>query len=90
MLNAIPVIGWLFSFGAAVSLSVPFWFCWTFWGLGSSYFGFLPAQYQVIPFWHCVGLFTIVWILKGLAPTLVSNTNTITPSKEEKKPKEVQ
>lgn len=69
MINKLPIIGWILSSVAAVSLSVPFWVCWTASGLGKRYFYWLPEVYQSIPFWHCVGLFIIIAILKG---TLVS------------------
>lgn len=66
MLNSIPVLGWFISFIASASLSVPFWICWTSYGIGSQYFNFLPTQWQSIPFWNCVMLFTIISILKAV------------------------
>lgn len=74
MLNKIPVIGWCLTFIASVSLAVPFWLCWSVFGLGETYFTFLPSQWQFIPFWHCVGLFLIAGVLKGMVPTLVSSS----------------
>ena len=78
MLNKIPVIGWALTLAASVSLSVPFWICWSACGLGETYFAFLPVQWRSIPFWHCVGLFLIVGILKGMMmmPTLVSSSSS--------------
>jgi hypothetical protein len=60
MLNVIPVIGWLMDLGFKISLAVPFWFIWTFCGLGRKYFFFLPPVYQSLPFWNCVGLFIVI------------------------------
>lgn len=77
-LNAIPVFGWILSGVFAISASIPFWLFWTWCELGRTYFYFLPERYQAIPFWHCVGLFIVVSILKAvLIPSLaeVSNTN---------------
>lgn len=76
MLNKIPVIGWLLTLIASISLSIPFWVCWTACGLGKTYFTFLPSRWQAIPFWHCVGMFLIAGILKGMLPTLVSSSST--------------
>lgn len=77
MLNPILLIGWIIPFIATVSLAIPFWLCWTVYELGQKYFGFLPVQYQEIPFWNCVGLFILISILKPtLTPTLASVSNT--------------
>lgn len=78
MINKLPIIGWILSFTASVSLSIPFWICWTVCGIGAKYFSFLPQVYQVIPFWNCVGLFIVLSVLKGLVPTLanVDNSNS--------------
>ena len=65
MINALPIVGWLISAILAVSISVPFWICWTVCGLGEKYFYWLPSVYHSIPFWHCVGLATILVILKA-------------------------
>jgi hypothetical protein len=66
MINKLPFIGWLLSFIANVSLSIPFWICWTACGVGKTYFYFVPERYQAIPFWNCVGIFIVVGILSGL------------------------
>jgi len=72
-MNAIPVLGWILSLVFAISTSIPFWICWTVFGLGRRYFYWLPVVYQSIPFWHCVGLFTVIWILKAaLTPQFAS------------------
>ena len=79
MINKLPIIGWMLSLVANISLSVPFWIAWTCCGIGAKYFYWLPPVYQVIPFWNCVGLFVCISIIKGtLIPTLasVSNSNT--------------
>ncbi len=66
MINKLPFIGWFLSFVANVSLSVPFWLCWTVGGIGRDYFYFVPVRYQSIPFWKCVGIFIVLGILSGL------------------------
>jgi len=79
MLNKLPIIGWIFTFIGATSLSVPFWVCWTWFGIGEKYFYFLPQIFQIIPFWDSVGLFLVLAIIKPtLTPTVVnvSQTNT--------------
>ena len=78
MISKLPVIGWLLSFAASVSLSVPFWICWSTCGIGKTYFGFLPQQFHVIPFWNCVGLFIVVGILKGMVHGANAEETTIT------------
>lgn len=66
MINTIPIIGWLISFCINVSLAIPFWICWTVFDIGITYFDFLPTQWQVIPFWHCVGIFISVSVIKTI------------------------
>lgn len=71
MLNAIPFLGWFLAAFFNISISVPFWFVWTHCGIGEKYFYWLPSVYQSIPFWNCVGLFTVVAILRAaLTPKL--------------------
>jgi hypothetical protein len=76
----LPVIGWFLSLVAAISLAIPFWICWTSCGIGAKYFYFLPAVYQSISFWNCVGLFVTLNIIGSLinyvTPRIVSVTNT--------------
>jgi hypothetical protein len=75
MINAIPFIGWAIDIFVSMSISVPFWFIWN--RLAPIYFYWLPQVYLHIPFWHCVGLFIIIPILKQtLIPKLVSVENT--------------
>lgn len=77
MINAIPVIGWALSLFFVASLSVPFWFIWTVCGIGATYAYFLPAVYLAPGFWHCVGVFIVVGILKAVfMPRLVVRTET--------------
>lgn len=45
-------------------LSVPFYFIWN--ALAPIYFTGLPAVYQFIPFWHCMGLFVLLAIVRAL------------------------
>lgn len=77
MINKIPVIGWILSAAASVSLSVPFWYVWTLCGIGEKYFYWLPSVYQSVPFGDCVGLFISISILKAaLTPKLASVDNS--------------
>ena len=78
MINKLPIIGWLISLVANISLSIPFWICWTACGVGQKYFYFLPDVYRSIPFWDCVGIFIVLSVLRGLFPSLasVSQSNT--------------
>ncbi len=52
-------------------------------GLGRHYFYFVPDVYFYIPFWHCVGLFVLVGILRGMVPTVVSVTQHNTNAKKQ-------
>ncbi len=73
MINIIPIIGWLLSLALNASMAVPFWVIWTWSGLGARYFYWLPAVYLDIPFWHTVGLFIVIGILKSvLIPALAT------------------
>lgn len=83
-MNKIPLFGWILSLVFNISLAVPFWICWNACGIGASFFPFLPAAYLGIGFWQCVGLFTVLSILKGFIPTLVSSSSKI-EAKESKK-----
>ncbi len=84
MINMIPFVGWIISALAMASLAVPFWFLWTACELGTMYFGFLPDKYQTLPFFHCVGLFIVISILKVvLIPRLTSvSQKVISPNKD--------
>ena len=82
MINKLPFIGWLLSLTANTSLSIPFWFFWTWMGLGRTYFYFIPSTYFHIPFWHCVGLFIILGIFKSMIPTIVSVSQSNTNGKQ--------
>lgn len=66
MLNAIPVIGWMISAIASLSLAIPFWFFWSYFDVGETYFGFLPCEWQSIPFHDCVGIFICISIIKAV------------------------
>jgi len=86
VINKIPFFGWFLSIVAAIGLAVPFWFCWTVFGLGPKYFYWLPAVYQSIPFWDAVGLFIVISIVKGtLTPKFARVSNTTTTQVEAKK-----
>jgi len=76
-MNAIPIVDWILSLVFTASTSVPFWIVWTSCGIGRRYFYFVPEVYQSVPFWHCVGLFTVIGILKRvLTPNFASVTQT--------------
>ena len=84
MINKIPVIGWILSSIASVSLAVPFYICWTACEVGKTYFYFVPEVYQSISFWNCVGLFIVLGVLKGVFTfKLVSVNQTV--NKDSKK-----
>jgi hypothetical protein len=74
MINAIPILGWLLSFFFSVSVSVPFYFLWNW--LAPIYFYWLPDVYHSLPFWHCVGLFMLMPMVKALAfPKLADSSS---------------
>ena len=75
VLNALPIVGWFLSTFCAISMAIPFWFCWSYCGLGTHYFYFLPPVYQSISFWNVVGLFIIIWTLRSLLPKFASIEN---------------
>jgi len=76
-MNQIPVIGWALALIFNISTSVPFWIAWSVCGIGRKYFYFLPEVYQAPGFWACVGLFTVIGIIKRvLTPTFASVTQT--------------
>jgi hypothetical protein len=73
MINMIPIIGWAISLLFSMSLSLPFWFIWN--KIAPIYFYWLPEVYLTIPFWHCVGLFIVIPIIKKvLTPNFASTT----------------
>ncbi|MGH7740049.1 MAG: hypothetical protein ACREL1_07870 [bacterium] len=50
-------------FGAS-ALSIPFYFIWN--KLAPIYLHQIPQIYRQLPFWHCVGIFALVGILRVL------------------------
>lgn len=78
-INAIPVFGWFLSIGLAASISVPFYFLWNW--LGPIYFSFLPPLYLQLPFWHCVGLWVLVPMVKALLFPTISSSSSSTAAK---------
>lgn len=64
MIFWIPVIGWLVGAFFAFFAAIPFYFLWN--ALAPTYCYWLPEVYLQIPFWHCVGLFILILILKFL------------------------
>jgi hypothetical protein len=53
-----------FSVLGAVILAIPFYYLWNY--FAPIYLPQLPHIYLSIPFWHCVGLFATVGIVKSL------------------------
>jgi len=82
MWNVIPVLGWLVSLIVNVSLALPFWLCWTVFGVGQKFFYFMPPVYQRIGFWDTVFLFTVVGIVKLFVPSLASVSTTNSSEKK--------
>ena len=66
MIKKQTLIRWMRAFGICVLLSIPFWVLWTALGLGASCGSFLPRQFQSISFIDCLGLFTVLGLLKSL------------------------
>lgn len=80
MINCIPVIGWLISAAFSFCIAVPFYFLWNW--LAPTYFYWLPKVYLAVPFWHCVGLFMLMPMLKILVvPKFASASATNTAAK---------
>lgn len=65
MINAIPIIGWAISFVLATFLAIPFWFIWSFLGVGEM-FTFLPYALQTPGFWATVGTFMCLSIFSAV------------------------
>lgn len=68
MIHAIPIIGTLIVFFVSLFISIPFYFLWNW--LAPIYFYWLPTIYLDLPFWHVVGLFMLLPILKLFVPKL--------------------
>ncbi len=82
--NSIPIIGWAWSFGLSVSMAVPFWFGWTFLGMGTKYASFLPPVYLMPSFWDCVWIFVLVSIIKTVFLPRISVTSSSSSESESK------
>jgi len=50
------------SFLSSVFLAIPFYFLWNH--LAPVYLPQLPPLYLNLPFWHCVGIFILIWIFR--------------------------
>lgn len=74
MVNAIPIIGWLVSFVLATLLAIPFWFIWSYLGIGGM-FTFLPDALQIPGFWATVGIFMCLSIFRAVALPRGLNAN---------------
>lgn len=81
MLNALPFIGWFLSLFFSISLAIPFWLIWSVFGIGETYFYFLPAVYLHPGFWACVGIFMVVSILKAMLVPKLASVNVESKSK---------
>ncbi len=55
----------LFSFLLAAFFAIPFWFIWTYLGVGAM-FNFLPEPLQGPGFWATVGIFMCLSILSAV------------------------
>ena len=75
MIHAIPFLGWFIGLICHASMALPFWLCWTVFGIGEKYFYFAPDVYHGIGFWASVGIFTVASVLKSiLLPKLGGTT----------------
>lgn len=74
MLNAIPIVGWILSFVISTFLAIPFWFIWTYLGIGAL-FEFLPNGLQAPGFWATVGSFMCLSILRAVMLPFGSSKN---------------
>lgn len=76
-INGIPVVGWIISAAVSASVALPFWLIWTCFGIGETFFYWLPDAYLRPGFWQCVGLFIAVSIIKSVfVPKVVSVNQT--------------
>jgi hypothetical protein len=57
-------------------IAIPFWLCWTVFGVGAKYFSFLPITYQNISLWYCMGIFVCLGLLKMICFSKNINVNT--------------
>jgi hypothetical protein len=67
MLSIVPIKCWVISIVVNAFFAIPFWFCWTYCGIGVKYLNFLPLSLQAISLGACVGLSVIISILKSVA-----------------------
>lgn len=73
MINKLPVIGWVLSLTANVSLAIPFWIVWNPCGIGAKFFYWLPTVYLHTGFWETVGFFIAAGIVKSVVtPNIAS------------------
>jgi len=49
---------------SAFFLAIPFYYLWNY--FAPIYLPNLPEIYRNIPFWHCVGVFVLIGIVKAL------------------------
>jgi len=76
-INGLPVVGWIISAVVAASMALPFWLIWTVFGIGETFFYWMPAPYLRPGFWSLVGLFIAVSIIKSVfIPKVVSVSQT--------------
>jgi hypothetical protein len=75
LLNAIPVLGWIFAAVICLITAVPTYFLWNW--LAPVYFYQLPVVYLSIPFFHIFGLLWLISTLRGLVMSNVAvSTNS--------------
>lgn len=81
MIFMLPVVGWLIGFVLAFGMAVPFYYCWN--ALAPIYFAaWVPPIFLQLPFWHIVGLFVIISILKAMLVPNWGSSNTTNVGKK--------
>jgi hypothetical protein len=53
-----------FSIVSSFFLAIPFYYLWNY--FAPIYLPNVPEIYKDIPFWHCVGVFVLIGIVKAL------------------------
>lgn len=75
-MSKLPIIGWILDAIVALSLSIPFWYAWTFCGIGAKFFPMLPPVYTTARLMEIAGLFLCLGILKLFSPFNVSSSSS--------------
>ena len=64
ILVLLPVFLWMLGAAVAMFIAVPLYCVWN--SLAPTYFTFLPLAWQYIPFWDCVRMLLLAFILSSL------------------------